>query len=66
MQLLGAPTPKRTVVFANGAWVLGLDKGKLTKAARLDKTSFKTTRTELSLIVSWDQFVLLDILIIGC
>ena len=48
MQLHGSPTPKRTICFSNGAWIGGLDLGKLTKRVREQSTEFKTSRRDLT------------------
>lgn len=50
MMLLGSPTPKRTVTFANGAFIAGLDKGTLTKDFRVKNTQFESTRRALTFL----------------
>ena len=47
-QLLGALTPKRTAIFSSGAFIYGMDLGKLTKKKREKKTRIRTTRRGLS------------------
>ena len=44
MQLHGAASAKRTVVFGNCSWIRELDLGKLTKAMKDILTSIEPTR----------------------